>query len=390
MGKFTGWLTTLALGAGLMYFYDPDRGTRRRAMMRDRLNRVKNDFDDALDVGVRDLRNQSQGYVAEITSMFNKEKPSDRIVEERVRARLGYLVPNASAIQVNVQDGTARLSGDILQQDVDTLMKGVAKIRGISSVENKLKVHQEPGNVPALQGLERARERQEQTQQGWMPGTRLLAGVGASTLILYGRFRGGLFGRLYGLGGWTLLFRTISNKPIKQSLGINGERSMIKVQRSTEIDAPIEEVYAYWNNFTNFPKFMENIEEVTDKGDGHYHWVAKGPAGVPVEWDAVVTENERNERIAWESVPTSEVKTRGKVEFQQAGPRKTQVSVHMSYTPPAGVIGHAVAQLFGQDPETAMIEDLNRLRSLLKEGKTTVEGKEVTADQAQKPRGGRS
>jgi uncharacterized membrane protein len=386
MGKFTGWLTTLALGAGLMYLYDPDKGNRRRAMMRDRFNRMKNDLDDAVDVGARDLRNQAQGIVAEASSMFSKESSMDWVVEERVRSRLGYLVPNASAIEVKVMDGEAKLSGDILAQDVEPLMRGVAKIRDISTVENNLTVHEKPGNIPALQGLERARERQIRAQQGWMPGPRLLAGAAATTMMLYGRFRGGLFGRLYNLGGWVLLFRTITNKPIRASLGLTDNRSMIEINRTTEIDVPVEQMYEFWNNFTNFPKFMANIQEVQDKGDGHYHWVAKGPAGIPVEWDAVITENETNKTIAWESVPTSEIKNRGRVNFEQAGKGKTQLSVHMSYNPPAGVLGHTVAQLFGQDPETAMIEDFNRLRSLLVEGKTTVDGKEVRLEEATKNR----
>jgi uncharacterized membrane protein len=70
------------------------------------------------------------------------------------------------------------------------------------------------------------------------------------------------------------------------------------------------------------------------------------------------------------------------VDFEKVKDGTTQVNVHMAYTPPAGVLGHAVAQLFGQDPESAMIEDMNRMRSLLIDGKTTVDGKEVTADQA--------
>jgi uncharacterized membrane protein len=384
MGKLSSWLTTLALGAGLMYFYDPDRGNRRRAIMRDRFRGMKNDLDDAVDVGVQDLRNQAQGIIAEVSTMFSKEDGKDWVIEERIRARMGYLVPNASAIQVTVRDGEAKLSGDILAQDVETLMKGVAKVRGVSSVENKLTVHEKPDNVPALQGLDRARERQMQAQQGWMPGPRLLAGAGATTLLLYGRFRGGIFGRLYRMGGWALLFRTITNKPIGRSLGLTKDRSVIEINRSTQIDAPIEKVYEFWNNFTNFPKFMENIQEVEDKGDGHYHWVAKGPAGVPVEWDAIVTDQEPNKYIAWESVPASEIKNRGKVDFEKVDDQKTQINVHMSYNPPAGVLGHALAQLFGQDPETAMIEDFNRLRSLLVEGKTTVGGKEVHLEDASK------
>jgi hypothetical protein len=127
MGKFTGWLTTLAIGAGLMYLFDPDRGNRRRALLRDRYYGMKNDFNEVIDVGVEDLQNQAQGITAEISSMFTKERVSDRVLEERVRSRLGYLVPNASAVQVNINDGMAQLSGDLLAEDVDSLMRGVAK-----------------------------------------------------------------------------------------------------------------------------------------------------------------------------------------------------------------------------------------------------------------------
>jgi uncharacterized membrane protein len=122
---------------------------------------------------------------------------------------------------------------------------------------------------------------------------------------------------------------------------------------------------------------MANIEEVKDLGNGRSHWVAKGPAGAKVEWDAITTRQVPNDTIAWESVAGSQVKTSGMVRFQDMGNEQSRVTVHMNYTPPAGVVGHAVASLMGVDPKKAMDEDLARLKSLMETGKTRVEGQEV-------------
>jgi uncharacterized membrane protein len=123
---------------------------------------------------------------------------------------------------------------------------------------------------------------------------------------------------------------------------------------------------------------MSHVEEVVDHGNGQSHWKVSGPAGIPIEWDAVITRQTPNEVIAWKSIENEPVKSAGIVQFHPNPDGSTRITVRTIYNPPAGALGHAVATLFGSDPKSAMDEDLVRLKSLLETGKTTVKGKEST------------
>jgi uncharacterized membrane protein len=177
-----------------------------------------------------------------------------------------------------------------------------------------------------------------------------------------------------------MAFRAVANMPLTRVFGISERRRVIDINKSIEVDVPIEEAYELWSNFENFPKFMAHIKEIKSLGGDRSQWVVSGPAGIPVEFNAVMTENIPNEVIAWETEPDSVVKHRGHVKFMPGAELQTQINVHLVYNPPAGVIGHTVAAIFGTDPKSAMDEDLVRLKSLLEVGKTTAEGKEVTRD----------
>jgi uncharacterized membrane protein len=142
------------------------------------------------------------------------------------------------------------------------------------------------------------------------------------------------------------------------------------VQKTITVNAPIEQVWELWSNFENFPHFMSHVKEVRKLDEGRSHWVVAGPAGVPVEWDAVITDWVPHQLIAWKSVEGSTVDSAGRVRFQTLQDRSTEIDVQLSYNPPAGAVGHAVAALFGADPKRAMDEDMVRLKSLLEEGKT--------------------
>jgi hypothetical protein len=109
--------------------------------------------------------------------------------------------------------------------------------------------------------------------------------------------------------------------------------------------------------------------------------VAKGPAGQPAEWDAIITKMEPNRVLSWESLPDSQVYNAGRVRFVDVD-GGTRVDVFLSYSPPGGMVGHAVASLLGTNPKQAMNEDLLRLKSLIEKGRTTTEGEQVTHDQA--------
>jgi uncharacterized membrane protein len=170
--------------------------------------------------------------------------------------------------------------------------------------------------------------------------------------------------------------------------GGEGDLGAIDVTKTITINAPREEVYGLWSNYENFAQFMNNIEAVHDLGGGRSHWIVKGPVGSKVEFDAITTEKIPNEVVAWETTPDSTVRHSGRVRFKETRPGRTQVNVNMTYTPPAGVAGHAVAVLFGKDPKSEMDEDLRRMKNLLERGATLSEGKTVTRDQVMPVTGG--
>lgn len=377
MNRFSAMLLGLGIGAGAMYFFDPRYGNRRRAMVTDQWNGLMNRTDNAIDTGVRDLRNRTRGILADAMAGISDEPSSDWVIHERVRAEMGRMVPNAGAIKVDVNQGQVSLTGPVLQRDVDRLISRISIVRGVKGVTNNLMTYQEPGEMPNLQGTEQEMP-SAQMQGNWTPTARLLASVGGAGMLLFGVIRGGILGLSMSAAGVGLATRGISNTNIGALLGISPEGEAVHVRKGITINSPIDQVYNLWSNFENFPKFMSHLESVKDLGNGRSHWVAKGPGGVKAEWDAVMTENIPERVISWRSTPDSDVKTRGTVRFQPAGDGETAVNVQMSYTPPAGVIGHAVAKLFGDDPKSAMDDDMVRMKSLLETGKTTAKGREVT------------
>ena len=139
------------------------------------------------------------------------------------------------------------------------------------------------------------------------------------------------------------------------------------------MDASIERVWDFWSEFESWPRFMSHLKEVRRTGENRSHCVAKGPAGMGVEWDAVTTQWIPHQVIAWESVEGSTVENSGRVYFRPDERGGTLLEIQMSYNPPAGAVGHTVASLLGVDPESAMHEDMVRLKSLLEEGRTTAD-----------------
>ena len=141
----------------------------------------------------------------------------------------------------------------------------------------------------------------------------------------------------------------------------------IGVKESVTVKAPPENVYRFWRNFENLPRFISHLESVKVIDDIRSHWVAKGPAGSRVEWDAEIINEIPNELIGWRSVEGSQVRNAGSVHFTNRK-RGTEVKVVLRYDPRAGRIGAAVAKLFGRDPAREVREDLRQLQQLVEIG----------------------
>ena len=379
-------LTTLAsgigLGAALVYLTDPERGRRRRALVRDQLVSLAHETGEAIGPTARDLRNRAQGLVARTTHLFRKEDVPDVVLEQRVRARLGRFTSHPGSIEVSADQGRVTLRGPILAHELEQTLAAVRSVPGVRSVNNQLEVHKQPGDVPGLQGGKpRPGERPDIFQEYWAPTTRLLVGVGSGALALYGALRRNLIGAFLGSVGLGMLARALTNKPVKRLLGVEAGRRAVDVQKIINANAPVEEVYRFWSNFENFPRFMSHVREVKNLGNGRWRWTVDGPAGVPVSWNAVVTKQVENEVLAWRSEEGSIVGNAGIVRFQPNEQGGTRIDIKMTYNPPAGAVGHAVASFFGRDPKSVMDDDLVRFKTLIEQGKTTAEGETVTREE---------
>jgi uncharacterized membrane protein len=140
----------------------------------------------------------------------------------------------------------------------------------------------------------------------------------------------------------------------------------IEVRKTITVNRAPDEVYAFWHDFENLPGFMTHLESVEITGQGRSHWKAKAPAGRTVEWDAIIIDDQPNDRIAWETVAGSDIDHAGLVRFQPApGNRGTEVRVELRYAPPAGRLGAMLAKLFGEEPEQQIQADLRAFKSMM-------------------------
>jgi uncharacterized membrane protein len=207
---------------------------------------------------------------------------------------------------------------------------------------------------------------------------RVVSGIAAGAVALLGLRNRRLRPLLLPVAG-SLISRAVTGRcAVNRALGRNTARGRrvspvasvhrgqgVKVEKSVIVNRPVHEVYQFWRNFENLPRFMDHLESVTVIDETRSHWVAKGPAGTKVDWDAVIHNEVENELIAWRSLPGAEVNNAGSVHFNEAGPGRTEVRVVLSYEPPAGKLGAAVAKLLGEEPSQQVEDDLRRFKQVM-------------------------
>ena len=216
---------------------------------------------------------------------------------------------------------------------------------------------------------------------------RLISLAGGSLLALYGLSRRSWGGVGLALAGAALLHRGLTHHcKLYAALGIDTsghdhDESVDEfkpsipvkhgkvVEKSVIIDKPRAELYAFWRNFENLPRFMTHLEEVRVLDERRSHWVAKAPAGTTIAWDAAITDERENEVIAWHSSRDSVVHNTGSVRFHDAPDGQgTEVKVVLQYIPPGGAVGTAVAKMWGEEPVLQIDEDLRRFKQLMETG----------------------
>ncbi len=155
----------------------------------------------------------------------------------------------------------------------------------------------------------------------------------------------------------------------KRLTGIGAGRRAVTVHKIINVAAPVEEVFAFWSDYQNFPRFMSNVRDVKITGEKRSHWVVAGPAGATVEWNAVITDYVPNQSFGWKTEPASPIQHAGIVRFERNEDEGTRIDIKMSYNPVSGALGHAVAAIFCADPRTEMDQDLARMKTMIETGR---------------------
>jgi uncharacterized membrane protein len=212
---------------------------------------------------------------------------------------------------------------------------------------------------------------------------RIASAIGGGALIGYAiksRSKGGIALGLLGAG---LLYRGATGQcEAYRAFGVNTADGAEEVARDVHLEKSItinrspQELYKFWRDFENLPRFMENLESVTRLDDQRSHWVANGPGGKKIEWDAEIYNEKEGEMIAWRSLPGSDLTNAGSVHFEPAPDgRGTYLKVTLNYNPPGGKAAALFAKLFGQEPGQLVEHNLKRLKQFIETGEIpTTEG----------------
>jgi uncharacterized membrane protein len=360
-----------------MYMLDPDRGSARRAQSAAAVRYAGSRTTETLG----NVWNSASSRVGSVAS-----DAIDTVKQEGVGSTLSRLGKAAGEMLDDTvsktRDAMGRASnaaGDIADEAISKAKTGMS--RAESATRDMVEDTRSSGSKLASSRfgsrVADAMQRTTRDEEAWGPVTRNSALVGGGLLALTGLMRRSPMGLVLGLAGAALLARGAANQPLRSLVGRGGSalgmsrglgmNQTIDFEKTIHIDAAPDEVYDLWANYENFPRFMSHVVEVRDLGRRRSHWVVKGPGGTEFEWNSVLTEQSRPHRLAWRSEPGAEIPQSGSIQFERHR-GGTLVTVRMSYTPPAGAIGHGLAVLLGSDPKAQMDDDLARMKAFIERG----------------------
>jgi uncharacterized membrane protein len=170
--------------------------------------------------------------------------------------------------------------------------------------------------------------------------------------------------------GFSLLVRSHSNRRAAPRFG----RGAITIRKLVDVVAPVHEVFEFWRRYQNWPEVIPRVREVGEIALDRHRWTIAGPQGDPIEWITVITKFGADRIIQWETVPGSVVEHAGSIRFSRNRNGTTRVDITLSYVPPPGPAGDAMAALFRSERNTVMNKELARLKSLLEQGQSRAEG----------------
>jgi hypothetical protein len=270
LGLIKNPLTVAGVSAGVMYLFDPNLGKRRRSLLRDKVTHVRNKTRKAADVTLRDMEHRVYGTFCELRAKVRGRDSSDRVVEDRVRSKIGRYLSHPSSVELCVCDGRVTLSGPILAAEVGSLLRAVKSVAGVRQIENLLEVHASPENISALQGgVRRTGEPTEWMQVNWSPTARLIAGTTGAALMINCLAKRTPPAIMFGTAGFVMFVRALTNQSVAQlaKFGTHEpQRTRTAITRSAEspkVPAGPNTPQAELEHTTNFSSVIQPVYRPT-------------------------------------------------------------------------------------------------------------------------------
>lgn len=387
-GDLAKLLGGAAAGALLMYMLDPDRGSARRSTSTEALRNAGSRTGSALGNAWHSVSERAGSLAHSASdsassllgkagkgagSLYDKASSSASDLYDKASSGASDLADEAGsraqrALKAAKPDGAAHRAWDNTVDGVSRMASSAGSELDVAGSRLSRLASQAGSSV---MGALHLNDRDDLAALLRNPAV-----VSGGLLGIFGLMRRSPLVGALGLAGLALAARSVGN-PGGQSGGgllsnLLGSRSpgrgqRIDLEKTIRIDAAPEDVYELWTNYENFPRFMSHVVEVRDTGRRRSHWVVQGPAGSQFEWDAVLTEQSKGKRLAWRSEPGAQIANEGAITFE---PHRggTLVTVRLSYTPPAGIVGHGLAVLLGSDPKRQMDDDLARMKHFVERG----------------------
>jgi uncharacterized membrane protein len=347
-----------AVGAAAYYFLEGERAKNRRAAFSRKAARLTESLAESASKYASDVQHRLKGIALEVWHYPPRRPPDDRVVEERIRSRMGRVVEHPHRIHVASERGSVTLWGAAAESEVRKLVHAVETMPGVIEVLNHIE-RREPAEPVESNSLKHAHH---ETLLDWSPAARLLAGAAGASIAVYGWRRKDRLGVSLSLLGAGLAAASTMKRNLHSVLAFSEDSPGFELEETIRINAPISDLYDFWANPENYPKVFSHITAIDRLGENLYRWTVTGPAGLPIHWEGRITRSVPNTIVEWKSLPGSTVGNFGIARFDPHYDASTRIHVRMFYRPPAGVIGRFLAELLGSDPKKVLQQDLKRLK----------------------------
>ncbi|MCM2322549.1 MAG: SRPBCC family protein [Oligoflexia bacterium] len=295
---------------------------------------------------------------------------SNELLAARVRSRLRESLPHSEAVTVEAKDSTVLLSGMVLHEERGRIEELARRVAGVAQVENQLRAIDQPASV-------RESGRTTGRSSGWGAGARALAGLGATGLLASARSGSGWLRPVLQGAGASLALRALLNV---EALGLITSvlKPEVQLKRTVLVAAPPEDVFDFWKDFSNFPRFMSYVRRVKVNERGGISWVLQSPHGIRFTWSAEITSLVPGRELSWRTVGgklgETLVRNTGQVRFEALVGARTRVRVALGYSVSGGALGLGASRALGFDPRARIDGDLAIMKGLIERRKEQPSG----------------